>query len=97
MNLKNLNNEELDCIEKYARLLFSPSEIADILEVDANVFLRAYKENEQNIQSKYKKGFLLAQVSLREKLFALACDGSNTAISEFLKLLGNTTKTLLKL
>lgn len=97
MSLRELNNEELDCVEKYAKLLFFPSEIADILEVDTNVFLQAYKENEQNIQTKYKKGFLLAQVSLREKLFALACDGSNTAISEFLKLLGNTTKTLLKL
>ena len=97
MNLRNLSQEELECIEKYSGLLFSPSEISDILEVDRQIFIQAYKDNEQNIQTKYKKGFLLAQVSLREKLFALACDGSNTAISEFLKLLANTTKTLLKL
>ena len=55
MNLRKLNNEELDCVEKYAKLLFSPSEIADILEVDTNIFLQAYKENEQNIQTKPKE------------------------------------------
>lgn len=97
MNLRNLSQEELECIEKYSGLLFSPSEISDILEVDRQIFIQAYKDNEQNIQSKYKKGYLFAQVQLRDKLFTLAYDGSNTAITEFLKILAETNKNIAKL
>lgn len=97
MSLKILNKEELDSIQYYATLLFTPNQIADILEVDRNDFISGFKSNEQEIKSLFNKGCLIAQVKVREKLFNLAYDGSNTAITEFLKLLDQLNKNLAKL
>lgn len=97
MSLKILNKEELDSIQYYATLLFTPNQIADILEVDRNDFISAFKSDEQEIKSLFNKGCLIAQVKVREKLFNLAYDGSNTAITEFLKLLDQLNKNLAKL
>ena len=97
MSLRELTEDELKCIEHYAGLLFSLYDIADILEVERVDFINAYKDNDQKIQSLYKKGSLLAQAKLREKLLSLAFDGSNTAITEVLKLLAEFDKNNAKI
>lgn len=90
------NEEELDAIEHYSGLFFSPVDIATILEKDSIEFLEDYKNNFGNVKSKYQKGYLVAQAKLRSKLILLAIDGSNTAISDVLKILTNLNKELIK-
>jgi hypothetical protein len=86
MNL-NYSNEELNAIEYYASLLFSPIDIAIVLEKDSRLFLSDFKNNECNIKNRYYKGSLVTQAKLRKKLIDLAHDGSNTAITDTLKIL----------
>jgi len=87
MNSHEYSDEELEAIEEFAGYFFSPTEIADILEIERNRFIIDYKDNKDGIHTKYNKGFYLAQAQIRKGLIDLANKGSNTAISDSLKIL----------
>jgi hypothetical protein len=84
----NYTKEELEAIEENAGYFFSPAEIAKIIECETNRFIIDYQQNKDGIKSKYDRGYYLAQAKLRKGLIELATKGSNTAISDTLKILG---------
>lgn len=94
MNSENYTKEELDAIEENAGYFFSPSEIACIIEKEANRFLIDYKENKDGVKTKYNRGYFLAQAKIRKGLIDLANKGSNTAISDTMKILNKLQKKL---
>ena len=87
MNSHDYTKEELEAIEENAGYFFNPMEIAQIIECETNRFIIDYKENKDGVRSKYNRGYFLAQAKLRKGLIDLANKGSNTAISDTLKIL----------
>lgn len=88
----NYTKEELDAIEENAGYFFSPTEIACIIEKEANRFLIDYKDNRDGVKDKYNRGYFLAQAKIRKGLIELANKGSNTAISDTMKILNKLQK-----
>lgn len=94
MNLKEYSEDELLAIEENAALFFTPSEIAQIIEKETIQFILDYQENKEGVKTKYNKGYFISQAKVRKGLIELATKGSNTAISDTLKLLNKLQKQL---
>lgn len=94
MKLTKYNEEELTAIEENAGLFFTPMEIASILEKDSDEFIIDFKSNIDGIKTKYDRGLLLSQATMRKSLIELANRGSNTAITDALRILTKLQKKL---
>lgn len=94
MNSHEYTNDELEAIEENAGYFFTPMEIAKIIECETNRFILDYKENKDGVQTRYNRGYFLAQAKVRKGLIDLANKGSNTAISDTLKILNKLQKQL---
>jgi uncharacterized protein with PIN domain len=71
----NFNEQQLSEIEKFGALLFSPNEIAIILEIDEDEF----SEEIQNKKTKASKGFLMTKAGVRESIIEMAKRDSSPA------------------
>lgn len=89
-----LTDEELQQIEEFAGLLFTPEQIAvlmDLPEADLNTAIRspghvAYLA--------YQKGYLMASATLRRSIIKLASQGSTPAQKMMLDLLQEIKREL---
>lgn len=75
----DLTAEQLEKVEEYAGLLFSPEEIAIVLEIDAIQFNQLVKDNTHIAFKKYQRGLLLAKAKINKSIMLHAEQGSNTA------------------
>ncbi|MFZ4413674.1 MAG: hypothetical protein ACOYOV_11360 [Bacteroidales bacterium] len=77
--MMNYKESELQTIEELAALFFKPSEIAIVLEINAEEFVAEIKLEEGEAYRRYKKGWLTSEIELRKSVFESATNGSNPA------------------
>jgi len=82
----NLTDEQLKEVESLAELFFSPGDIAIILEVDQECFIRAIATQYSEIYKAYNKGQLLGESKIRKSVMELAENGSSPAQTLMLQL-----------
>lgn len=78
MNLPELNEEQLHMVEAMGAAGFTPAEIAEVLEADHLHFIAAFKAGTE-IFKRYRKGYLQAQLELRQRIMTDAKHGSSPA------------------
>jgi hypothetical protein len=83
----NLNQEQLEAIEKYAGLLMNPSQIATICEIDLNMFCLEIKEESTPAYKAFHKGLYTSMAELRETILGQAKAGSSPAQTQALNML----------
>ena len=71
--------EELQTIEDMAALFYSYKEIAIVLEVDVEEFKALMRLEEGNAYSRYQKGWITSDMSIRKSLLESAVNGSSPA------------------
>lgn len=79
MNLNVPNENELQMIEELGATGFSPGEIAEVLQVDKALFLSAFRDEDGSIYKTFRKGYLLGQLKLRQRIAKDAEHGSSPA------------------
>lgn len=79
MSLPNSYNEVLETIEEMAANGFSPEEISEVLEIEKEEFIKIFRNPESHFYKRYRKGFLLASMKLRQRIFLDAGHGSSPA------------------
>jgi hypothetical protein len=79
MNLRNLSDQELQMIEEMGATGFVPGEIAEVLEISKDDFIRTFQDPAGEIYRRYRKGYLKAQLELRQRIMKDAKHGSSPA------------------
>jgi hypothetical protein len=79
MNLRELTDEELNMVEAMGATGFSPSEIAEVLLLNADDVEKACKDPGDNLYKRYRKGYLEQSLKLRQRIFKDAANGSSPA------------------
>lgn len=83
MNLKTTEREwsddELTMIETMGGTGFTPEEIAEVLLMDEELFLQYFADKDGVVYKRYRKGMLLAALTLRQRIFKDAGHGSSPA------------------
>lgn len=75
----SLTEQELQVVEDMAMTGFSPKEVAEVLEVNQSAFELHYKSGTSAIYKRYRKGYLLGQLKLRQRIAKDAEHGSSPA------------------
>ena len=75
----NYTQEELQTIEDMAALFYSYKDIAIVLEVDVEEFKALMRLEEGNAYSRYQKGWITSDMSIRKSLLESAINGSSPA------------------
>ena len=75
----NYTSDELQTIEDMAALFYSYKEIAIVLEVDVEEFKALMRLEEGNAYSRYQKGWITSDMSIRKSLLESAVNGSSPA------------------
>lgn len=81
-------------IEQMGTLLFTPEQVAIMLQRDVRDFSEDLKENVCSVKDIYYKGYLQTMSAVRAKMIALAQDGSNTALEEVQKMMEELNQNL---
>lgn len=79
MNSIELDSNELQTIEDMASMGFVPGEIAEVLEISPTVLQHYFKDADSDIYKRYRKGYLLGQYKLRQRIAKDAAHGSSPA------------------
>ena len=83
-----LTNEQLDQLENLAKLFYTVSECAVILEVDKKNLGILIQDDDTKESKRYHKGLLESEKEVREKVIEMALRGSTKAQAqaiEFIK------------
>lgn len=83
-----MNAEQLSTIEEMAYQLFTPSQIALILEVDCDDFLTEVEASGTPVHKAYYSGYLRQLSETRRDTIKAARNGSNPAQVELCKFIG---------
>jgi hypothetical protein len=75
----NLSNDQLAELESLASYLFSPDEIAIVLDVDADQLEDELLDETSTIYRAYQRGKLKSKLELRKSILTLAKQGSSPA------------------
>jgi len=75
----NYTEKELEIIEELSGLFFKPEDIAVILERNVEAFAAEIKLETGEAFSRFKKGWLTAEIELRKSVKESAINGSNPA------------------
>lgn len=82
-----LSNEQLKEIGQWAELLFSPKEIATVMELDECDVLREYNDESSVIYKCVQRGKLKTEGEVRKSILQLAKDGSASAQEQAMKII----------
>lgn len=74
------SKQQLEQIKEYAGYLFSPKEIAVLLEVDPNRFLQVIRQSSHPASMAYNKGKMETVLAIRKQEIELARVGSPMAV-----------------
>lgn len=88
------SDAQLKAMEEYAGLLFTPAEIAIILEVDEMDLLKDLKNKDAAAYKAFYKGILTTQVQLRATALKFALKGNQTCLDRFEALITKLNKIL---
>lgn len=89
-----LTEIELKSLEEYASLIFTPSEIAIILEINEAELLQELKNTESKIYKSFYKGFLITQTQIRKTQLSFALKGNQTCLDRMENLITKINKIL---
>jgi hypothetical protein len=89
----DLSKEQLDQVEQFAGIGYSPSEIADILGLDAQAFTNEIRAKTP-ARNHFRRGLLLEMGKVLEAVKKSAIDGSSPAQTLMLKQYENTLMKL---
>ena len=89
-----LTEIELKSLEEYASLVFTPSEIAIILEINEAELLQELKKTESKIYKSFYKGFLITQTQIRKTQLSFALKGNQTCLDRMENLITKINKIL---
>lgn len=82
-----LDKNKLKEIESWAALLFSPKEIAIIMELDVCDFENDFNDESSEIHLVVMRGKLRSEGEIRKSIITLAKDGSASAQEQAMKLI----------
>lgn len=91
------SQEEKNHIKQMGKLLFTPEQIAIMLQKDIRDFQEDWKENVCFVRDTYYTGYLETVSLVRAKLISLAQNGSNTALVEVQKMMEELNQNLTNL
>lgn len=74
-----LNQEQIEEIENMAELFYSPADIADNIEVNAEKFTLQIQSKQGEAYKAYRKGWLTGDLKLRKSIATAAENGSSPA------------------
>jgi predicted DNA-binding protein YlxM (UPF0122 family) len=77
--IEELTDEHLLMLEEMGATGFSVNEIAEVLEIVADVLEESFKDKESIVYKRYRKGYLSSQLKLRQRIFLDASHGSSPA------------------
>jgi hypothetical protein len=97
MNSIELSEEELCMIESMGANGFTPDEIAEVLELNTHAFKHYFSDHDGVIYKRYRKGYLKAQLDLRERIMKDAKHGSSPAQTLMKKIFDDTDHYLKQL
>jgi len=83
----NLSPDQLEAIEKFASNLIPPKSVANIIEVNEDLFMMELKNKDSDAYKSYFKGFYTTTSELRETIIGQAKAGSSPAQTQSLKFL----------
>lgn len=76
--MMHLTEEQLNVIEEMASLFYRLEDIADNLQINSMLLMDMY-EQKTEVYTRYKKGYLSADIALRKSIKISAQNGSNPA------------------
>lgn len=82
-----LTKEQLNEVTEWAMALFSPKEIALIMELDELAFAQAIAAKQGDIYKHYMKGRLISEGKIKKAVINLAESGSSPAQTLALKMI----------
>lgn len=82
-----LDKEKLKEVEEWAGLLFSPKEIAIVLEIDVVKFCAEFENEGGELYKAVMRGKLRTEGEIRKSILSLAKDGSASAQEQAMKLI----------
>lgn len=91
-----LNDTDLEAIERIAAAAYSPKEVAFALGYPPNEFVGLVMDENTNVSIAYYKGFYSSELSVRESILTLARNGSSPAQTMANKLFDETRRNLIK-
>ncbi len=74
-----LSEEQIKSISDYAELLFTPKQVAIIMELDIDSFCKACQTVDNPIGKAYMKGQLMTEAAIRQSIIFHAKNGSASA------------------
>ena len=80
------SDEQMKAIEEYAELLFSAGDIAIMIEVNQDEFIKEIHSNTSECYKEFNKGKLHAEIIIRKSIIELAEAGSSPAQNLLLKM-----------
>jgi hypothetical protein len=91
-----LNNAQLEDIEKLAAAAYSPKQVAFMIGVRPTEFEELIKDEDSDAAIAYFKGLYTSEYSIRESTLTLARNGSSPAQTLALKLFDENRRNLIK-
>lgn len=79
LKINELNVDHYTMIEEMGGTGFTPEQIAEVIEVDECDFINEFKNKRSDLYRRYRKGFLQAELILRQRIFKDAGYGSSPA------------------
>lgn len=89
-----LTEEEIKSIEDYASWMFTPSEIAIVMQKSEVDILNELKNSDSDFYKAFYKGLLITQAQIRKTQLSFAVKGNQTCIDRFETLI-NKLNTIL--
>ena len=77
------SDDELKSIEDYASWMFSPVEIAIVLQKDETIVLAELKDCDSQFYKAFYKGLLITQGQIRKTQLSFALKGNQTCLDRF--------------
>ena len=79
IRIEDLKDDHFQMIEEMASTGFPPGDVAEVLEIDAEIFNEAFNNKNSDVYKRYRKGYLSSELKLRQRIFKDAANGSSPA------------------
>jgi hypothetical protein len=94
--MMELNTEQLSEVQQFAEWLFTPLEIATILEVNHEEFLKEIRKKAGTIFKAFMTGKYKTEAAMRKSAITFMKQGSTPALTETLKMSERQNLALVK-
>ena len=94
--MMELNKEQLNEVQQFAEWLFTPQEVAIILEVDQDEFLKEIRKKTGHVFKAFMTGKYKTEAAMRKSAITFMKQGSTPALTETLKMSERQNLALVK-